>query len=175
MGRESRFRQISFCLSKPNNRNEGEAKRSPNPNQHFFAAILLGGSNVATTCSIHVAMDGVNAGAELLALLHDVLGVSGGFRGLFKRDCTDLVRRIALLTHLFEEIRDFGGAGLRPLDVSTSSASPLISLPEVANALQAAKRLLSAAGDFSSDAFSVSSYSYFVVSLCSGIVKILFL
>ncbi|KAL6350935.1 hypothetical protein AAG906_031521 [Vitis piasezkii] len=95
----------------------------------------------------------MDAGGELLALVNDVVGVSVGFGGVFKRDCTDLVRRIALLTHLFEEIRDFG-AGLRPLDVSTSSASPLTCLSEVANALQAAKRLLSAAGNFSSDAFS---------------------
>ena len=85
---------------------------------------------------------------------------------MFKRDCTDLVRRIALLTHLFEEIRDFG-AGLRPLDVSTSLASPLTCLSEVANALQAAKRLLSASGNFSSDAFSVSRDSNFFVSLFS--------
>ena len=85
---------------------------------------------------------------------------------MFKRDCTDLVRRIALLTHLFEEIRDFG-AGLRPLDVSTSSASPLTCLSEVANALQAVKRLLSAFGNFSSDAFSVSRDSNFFVSLFS--------
>ena len=108
----------------------------------------------------------MDAGGELLALVNDVVGVSVGFGGVFKRDCTDLVRRIALLTHLFEEIRDVG-AGLRPLDVSTSSASPLTCLSEVANALQAAKRLLSAAGNFSSDAFSVSRDSNFFVSLFS--------
>ena len=119
-------------------------------------------------------MGGVNAGGELLALVNDVVGVSVGFRGLFKRDCTDLVRRIALLTHLFEEIRDFGAA-LRPLDVSTSSASPLTCLPEVANALQAAKRLLSVAGYFCSGAFSVSCFTDFLVSLCSEVAKLLFL
>lgn len=102
-----------------------------------------------------MAMDGVDAAGELLALLNDALGISDGFGGVFKQDCTDLVRRISLLRHLFEDIRD-SAACLRPLDASTSSASPLTYLSELANALRAAKNLLSAAGNFRSDAFPVS-------------------
>ncbi|KAM2045555.1 hypothetical protein ACFX1T_009732 [Malus domestica] len=49
---------------------------------------------------------------ELLQLLNDVVGTSkfgGGVTGMFRKDCTNLVRRIALLTHLFKEIRVFKG------------------------------------------------------------------
>nr|GMD18465.1 U-box domain-containing protein 11-like [Ipomoea batatas] len=43
-----------------------------------------------------------------LRAVHDVVRISGsGFSGAFKRDCTDLARRVSLLAHLLEEIRDF--------------------------------------------------------------------
>nr|GEW01424.1 U-box domain-containing protein 11-like [Tanacetum cinerariifolium] len=48
---------------------------------------------------------------SLLRLVRDVSRTSAtGFTGEFKKDCTDLSRRVALLSHLFEEIRDFNGA-----------------------------------------------------------------
>ncbi|OMO88076.1 Armadillo [Corchorus olitorius] len=77
--------------------------------------------------------------AFLLRLILDVVsgnvGGSGNahVNGMFKRDCTDLVRRIALFTHLLEEIRDFG-----PSDFDHV-------------ALQAAKRLLSLASAYNSN------------------------
>ncbi|XP_015882393.3 U-box domain-containing protein 11 [Ziziphus jujuba] len=108
-----------------------------------------------------VAGDGEDRSPELLKLVHDVVGVSIG-GGAFKKDGTDLVRRIALLSHLFEEIRDFKGTHLNfmPLDASTSS-SPSSSSSSVSSkeswvtdlvvALQAAKRLLLVVANFHSD------------------------
>ncbi|KAL4318237.1 hypothetical protein GQ457_18G022810 [Hibiscus cannabinus] len=81
--------------------------------------------------------------AFLLRLVHDIVAVSVA-AGVFKRDCTDLVRRIALFTHLLEEIRDFG-----PSDRDHASSSSDSSWSaDLAIALQAAKRLLSTASGY---------------------------
>ncbi|GMI87661.1 Plant U-Box Protein 11 [Hibiscus trionum] len=92
---------------------------------------------------------GVDADASaafLLRLVHDIVAVNV-VAGVFKKDCTDLVRRIALFTHLLEEIRDFGPSD--PDHASSSSDSSWSA--DLATALQAAKRLLSAASVNSSD------------------------
>lgn len=97
--------------------------------------------------------DGVDRTPELLKLVHDVVAVSIGC-GAFKKDGTDLVRRIALLSHLFEEIRDFKGTHLKPLDASTSSSSSSSEaswVTDLAAALQAAKRLLLVVSSFHSN------------------------
>ncbi|PON98188.1 Beta-catenin [Trema orientale] len=96
----------------------------------------------------------------LLKLVNDVVLVSVG-GGVFKKDCTDLVRRIALLTHLFEEMRELKGE-LPPLDASSSSASASASSSSSSSsrsswasdlmvALQAAKCLLLLVAKFHSE------------------------
>jgi hypothetical protein len=106
---------------------------------------------------------GVIAGVVLLDLVRDVVsagpaasGISAGDASvpLFRKDCTDLVRRIALLAHLLEEIRDFGEGHSRLLDASASSSSSTSS--DLVVALRAAKRLLLLAGNFHSNSSSVS-------------------
>ncbi|KAL4574423.1 hypothetical protein LXL04_021255 [Taraxacum kok-saghyz] len=85
---------------------------------------------------------------SLLRLVRDIARSSGaGFSGDFKKDCTDLSRRVALLSHLLEEIRDFKG-DLRLLYESASSSSSLSCLSDLTVALQAAKKLLVIAGNF---------------------------
>lgn len=108
--------------------------------------------------------DGVDCTPALLKLVRDVVAVPIG-GGAFKKDATDLVRRIALLSHLFEEIRDFEGTHLvKPLGASTSSSlcpPPPSSkgswVTDLLVALQAAKRLLLVVSSFhSSNAHPVS-------------------
>ncbi|GAB2218516.1 hypothetical protein Droror1_Dr00001742 [Drosera rotundifolia] len=75
-------------------------------------------------------------------LIEEVVAISdaGKFRDLFKKDYMDLCRRISLLAHLVDEIRDFRAR--RDDDGSPgvgSSSSPLL---ELLFALQNAKRLL---------------------------------
>ncbi|PQP96237.1 U-box domain-containing protein 11 [Prunus yedoensis var. nudiflora] len=93
--------------------------------------------------------------SELLQLLNDVVVASKGCGGgAFKKDCTDLVRRIALLTHLFEEIRLFKGREFGPLDASTSSTNSSSReswASDLVVALQAAKRLVLLATNFTSN------------------------
>ncbi|KAL4569411.1 hypothetical protein LXL04_025047 [Taraxacum kok-saghyz] len=85
---------------------------------------------------------------SLLRLVHDVARTSAtGFTGAFKKDCTDLCRKVASLSHLLEEIRDFQG-DLMPLDMACSSSSSPSSLFQLTTALEAAKRLLLSAGSF---------------------------
>ncbi|VVA33781.1 PREDICTED: U-box domain-containing [Prunus dulcis] len=105
-------------------------------------------------------MAGAVAGGEdrtsdLLQLLNDVVVASKGCRaGSFKKDCTDLVRRIALLTHLFEEIRLFKGREFGPLDASTSSTNSSSReswASDLVVALQVAKRLVLLATNFTSN------------------------
>lgn len=111
-----------------------------------------------------MAGGGVVAGEVLLDLVREVSGSGiacggGGNDVSFKKDCTDLVRRIALLTHLVEEINEFrlkcDGHSL-PLDASASddvdSASSWYS--DLVVALRAAKRLLLLAGNFRSKSSS---------------------
>ncbi|THG20853.1 U-box domain-containing protein 11-like isoform X1 [Camellia sinensis] len=90
-----------------------------------------------------------------LRLVRDVLRLSAaGFGGAFKRDCTDLARRVSLLAHLLEEIRDFK-TDLRPLDVPAASSSSNSSfLSDLTTAIQAAKRLISSASNFDSKIYS---------------------
>lgn len=101
---------------------------------------------------------------ELLCLIHDITGMCTGGGGdsssitadaMFRKDCTDLVRRISLLTHLFEEIRELNKA-----NDSASSSSVTVSNSEdswssdLVLALQSAKRLLHEAKNFSSNSSS---------------------
>ncbi|KAL8120756.1 U-box domain-containing protein 11-like [Apium graveolens] len=80
---------------------------------------------------------------SLMSLIQDINRVSSnGFGGPFKKDCSDLGRRIALLSHLLEEVRDFKG-DLRPLDESHSSC-----LSDLTVVIKASKRLVFDADDF---------------------------
>ncbi|KAF7808772.1 U-box domain-containing protein 11-like [Senna tora] len=102
---------------------------------------------------------------ELLRLVNDIVGMCGGAGGsssvaaidadaVFKKDCTDLVRRISLLTYLFEEIRDARKAVVDSgnLDASTSSTGSSSSWSsDLVLALNSAKRLLSVARSFRSN------------------------
>ncbi|GMN38727.1 hypothetical protein TIFTF001_007949 [Ficus carica] len=106
--------------------------------------------------AVEVAGDGAERTPELLKLVNEIVGVSIG-GGPFKRDYTDLVRRIALLTHLFEEMRDFKGQS-PPSDASASSSSSSSSsssrsswASDLMVALQAAKCLLLVAANFNSN------------------------
>ncbi|XP_071702664.1 U-box domain-containing protein 11-like isoform X2 [Rutidosis leptorrhynchoides] len=79
---------------------------------------------------------------SLLRLVRDIARTS--VTGSFKRDCTNLSRRVALLSHLLEEIRDFEGE----FRSSASSSSSNCSLSELMAALKAAKSLILSAGSF---------------------------
>lgn len=101
----------------------------------------------------------------VLEVVGEIVGMLGGNGngGLFKKDCTDLVRRIALLKHLLEEIRDCGKLDeLNNSESSSSSCSSSLSKGSWWNdlvlSLQAAKRLLSIAANFASSDSSVSFY-----------------
>ncbi|XP_074295588.1 U-box domain-containing protein 11-like [Silene latifolia] len=76
---------------------------------------------------------------NLRLLINDVVTISssGGFRDLFRKDCTDLCRRISLLSHLVEEIRE-----------SDIHSHPSHHFFHLFLALQDAKRLLLAASTF---------------------------
>ncbi|KAI4357678.1 hypothetical protein L6164_001612 [Bauhinia variegata] len=106
---------------------------------------------------------------ELLGLVHDIASMCSGpgapstttiaSDAMFKKDCTDLVRRISLLTHLFEEIRDLklSDSGIQEMDASSSSSTTSTAsswFSELVLALQAAKRLLSVARTFRSNCSS---------------------
>lgn len=96
---------------------------------------------------------------QLLDLVRDFVLMSGrsiaGTGDAMKKDCTDLIRRIALLIHLAEEITNFcSGSGdnfekSNDDGSSTSLSSWLDCLSEVVGAIQAAKRLLYTALTFS--------------------------
>lgn len=114
---------------------------------------------------------------ELLGLVHDIAGmcagaVGGGSSaaaasaiagdGNFRKDCTDLVRRISLLTHLFEEIEELNkvvGSASSSSSEAAASASDGGAAAwscDVVVALHSAKRLLSVARNFRSNCSSVS-------------------
>nr|XP_043631565.1 U-box domain-containing protein 10-like [Erigeron canadensis] len=85
---------------------------------------------------------------SLLRLVRDISRTSaGGFSGDFKKDCTDLSRRIALLSHLFEEIRDFNGE-LDNFNSSSSSSNSSNWVSDLIISIQSAKKLLSIAANF---------------------------
>lgn len=100
--------------------------------------------------------------AALLRLVREIGRISGGgFGGNFKRDCSDLGRRIALLSHLIDEIRDLK-LDFGQLNASGSSSSSSSCLSDLTVALQAAKRLLLSAGNFVTNISSVSIFQYCV-------------
>lgn len=91
--------------------------------------------------------------ACLIDLIAEIIEIRGN-SGVFKKDCADLARRVCLLTHLVEEIRDSP-----PLESDASSS--LMSFEcdwwsDLVVGLQAAKRLLSAATSFQARESSVS-------------------
>ncbi|CAM8950715.1 unnamed protein product [Rhodiola kirilowii] len=95
--------------------------------------------------SVKFGTEAVVTPSMLIELVRDIVKVSVGFDGVeFRRDCADLVRRISLLTHLFEEIRDSCDAvcGGDELGFGCRWMSDMVV------ALQAAKGLLSVAGSF---------------------------
>ena len=116
-----------------------------------------------------MARDEMDVTGEVLLLLELVGEVTaagiavggGGNDGVsFRKDCTDLVRKISLLTHLLEEIREFRAASAATsddVDVESLSWSS-----DLVVALGAAKRLLSLAGNFRSKSSSVSFMLFFV-------------
>ncbi|CAH8355387.1 unnamed protein product [Eruca vesicaria subsp. sativa] len=63
--------------------------------------------------------------------------------GVFKKDCADLIRRVCLLTHLVEEIRDS-----KPIDSAAASSSENDWSSDLVVGLRAAKYLLSSATRF---------------------------
>lgn len=94
--------------------------------------------------------DAASVAGDALRLVRDVAQLSeAGFGGPFKKDCTDLSRRVALLAHLFDEIRDFE-ASSRPLDSASSSSASFSWFSDLRMTIQAVKRLLSAADNFDS-------------------------
>ena len=80
----------------------------------------------------------------------------------FRKDCTDLVRKISLLTHLLEEIREFRAASAATSDDVDVDVESLSWSSDLVVALGAAKRLLSLAGNFRSKSSSVSFMLFFV-------------
>ncbi|KAH6814945.1 ARM repeat superfamily protein [Perilla frutescens var. frutescens] len=98
------------------------------------------------------AVDG-GATTALLRLVHDVVRVSGaGFSGFFKKECTLLGRRVSLLAHLLEEIRD--SKKIRGnCEVGSSSFSDSC-FADLTLALQTAKRLVFAANNFDNSKFT---------------------
>ena len=71
--------------------------------------------------------------------------------GVFKKDCTDLTRRVSLLMHLIEEIKDSN-----QIDSAASSSSENDWWSDLVVALEASKRLLSSAARFQARDSSVS-------------------
>ncbi|XP_057787688.1 U-box domain-containing protein 11-like [Salvia miltiorrhiza] len=90
------------------------------------------------------AEGGATAGP--LRLVRDLARISSaGFSGFFKKDCSDLARRVSLLAHLLEEIRD---SSKIPAIEEMGSSSCYSFLTDLTMALQAAKRLVFAANNF---------------------------
>jgi len=112
---------------------------------------------------------------ELLCLVHDIAGMCVDSSSaapiaadaMFRKDCTDLVRRISLLTHLFEEIRELNSNNNNSNNVvasassSSSSSSAASWSSDLIFALQSARSLLSVARNFRSNCSSVSFLIYF--------------
>ncbi|KAG6389872.1 hypothetical protein SASPL_151347 [Salvia splendens] len=83
-------------------------------------------------------------GAVLLRLVRDVSRISAaGFSGFFKRECTELGRRVSLLAHFLEEIED--SERIRHNCRMGSSSFPNSGFADLNLALLVAKRLLFAA------------------------------
>ncbi|KAJ0241155.1 U-box domain-containing protein 10 [Hirschfeldia incana] len=87
--------------------------------------------------------------ASLLLVIAEIAEISAT-TGVFKKDCADLARRVCLLTHLVEEIRD---SPQQAQENESDASSSLVSCEcdwwsDLVVGLQAAKRLLSAATCF---------------------------
>lgn len=95
---------------------------------------------------------------SILLLVRDVTRISAtGYYGPFKKDCMNLSRRIVLLSHLFEELRDFKGESRQSYDLAAaSSTSSSSNLSDFTQVLDAAKTLLSYAGTFDPNISPVS-------------------
>lgn len=92
-------------------------------------------------------------GQALLEVVQEV-GRMGGFGDVYKRECTDLGRRITLLSHLFEEIRDFKGDHGHPCASTSLDSSSCLN--DLLMAVRVAKRLLLVVGNYDSDTITVS-------------------
>ncbi|KAL8035056.1 hypothetical protein ABFX02_12G072700 [Erythranthe guttata] len=98
-------------------------------------------------------MAGEGATGSALRLISDVVRISGsGFSGYFKKDCTDMARRVSLLAHLVEEIRDSKRFQLN-CEVGGSSSLSTPCFADLTLALEDAKRLLLAANNFDNSKF----------------------
>lgn len=109
---------------------------------------------------------------QLLSLVHDITEMCSGDSSsaatitgdaIFRKDCTDLVRRISLLTHLFEEIKELkkvvllGSASITVTATTDSDSSDSGSwCSDLVLALNSAKRLLLVARNFRCNCSSVS-------------------
>ncbi|KAK4430290.1 U-box domain-containing protein 11 [Sesamum alatum] len=103
--------------------------------------------------AVETTATGGGVTAAPLRLVRDVVRISiAGFSGFFKKDCTDLARRVSLLAHLLEEIRDSKKIRVN-CEVGSSSFSGSF-FADLTLALQAAKRLVFAANNFDSAKFS---------------------
>uniref|UniRef100_A0A7N0UCM2 RING-type E3 ubiquitin transferase n=1 Tax=Kalanchoe fedtschenkoi TaxID=63787 RepID=A0A7N0UCM2_KALFE len=97
-------------------------------------------------CAAYCVHSGADTAVGLIELVREIVKVSSGVHGSdFRRECTDLVRRISLLAHLFEEIRDLMGEGC-----GGQSGEGCRWVSDLVTALQAAKSLLPVAASFSS-------------------------
>lgn len=104
-------------------------------------------------------MAGGDAAGEASRLVRDVAQRSeAGFGGPYRKDCTDLSRRVALLAHLFDEIKDFESSS-RPSDSTAAPAASFGLFSDLTLTIQAVKRLLSAADNFDSKISSVSLFT----------------
>ncbi|XP_073303199.1 U-box domain-containing protein 11-like [Primulina huaijiensis] len=75
-----------------------------------------------------------------LRLVRDIVRISAaGFSGFFKKDCTDLARRVSLLAHFLEEIGDSS---------KKVEGNAELGFSDLTVALQAARNLVSAANNF---------------------------
>lgn len=106
--------------------------------------------------------------ASLIGLIDEIVEIPVN-SGVFKKDCADLARRVGLLTHLIEEIRD-----PPPPPEESDASSSLISYEcdwwsDLVVGLQAAKRLLSSATSFQARESSVSILTILLRLLRNGI------
>lgn len=80
---------------------------------------------------------------EILNLVGDVSASAGEFvDGPIKAECVWLSRKVSLLSHLVEEIREFVSGGDEGSSSSSASASPSSYLGNLMAALEAIKRFL---------------------------------
>ncbi|CAH8308443.1 unnamed protein product [Eruca vesicaria subsp. sativa] len=95
--------------------------------------------------------------ASLLLVIAEISEITASAGALFKKDCADLARRVCLLTHLVEEIRDSPAEKKKKTETEEEEecdgSSSLVSSEcdwwsDLVVGLQAAKRLLSAATCF---------------------------